>query len=207
MNSKEMRFDPLFMRNTFSGGDRWEIPFIKKQPLISDKIALIAYSDTRLHDLKENCQKGVHFFLDDYRFNVVYNQSRRVIQRLSQYTFLLTPDYSTYADMQPWRQLESVAHSRWCGAYWQSLGFVVYPTITWSTPCSYYYCFDGIERNAIVAIGMNGATQNNRKPFVRGYDAMLEHISPEAIICLGTPFPEMRGHIICVDYHYPKGVK
>ncbi len=112
MNSKEMRFDPLFMRNTFSGGGRWEIPFIKKQPLISDKIALIAYSDTRLHDLKENCQKGVHFFLDDYRFNVVYNQPRRVIQRLSQYTFLLTPDYSTYADMQPWRQLESVAHSR-----------------------------------------------------------------------------------------------
>ena len=29
---------------------------------------------------------------------------------------------------------------------------------------------------------------------------MMEAIEPEAIICLGVPFPEMNGNIITVDY-------
>lgn len=29
---------------------------------------------------------------------------------------------------------------------------------------------------------------------------MLEAIEPEAIVCLGTPFLEMEGNIISVDY-------
>lgn len=35
---------------------------------------------------------------------------------------------------------------------------------------------------------------------MRGYNAMLDHIEPEAVICLGRPFPEMKGKIIAVDY-------
>ena len=36
--------------------------------------------------------------------------------------------------------------------------------------------------------------------FLRGYNAMLERIEPIAIICFATPFPEMQGNIIHVDY-------
>lgn len=35
---------------------------------------------------------------------------------------------------------------------------------------------------------------------MRGYNAMLDTIEPEAIICFGEPFPEMEGRIITVDY-------
>lgn len=33
-----------------------------------------------------------------------------------------------------------------------------------------------------------------------GYNAMLEKIEPSKIICFGTPFSEMDGNIIAVDY-------
>lgn len=36
--------------------------------------------------------------------------------------------------------------------------------------------------------------------FLRGYNAMLERLSPSQIICFGTPFEEMSGNIIPVDY-------
>ena len=36
--------------------------------------------------------------------------------------------------------------------------------------------------------------------FMRGYNAMLEKIEPSKIICFGTPFSEMDGNIITVDY-------
>ena len=36
--------------------------------------------------------------------------------------------------------------------------------------------------------------------FLRGYNAMLEKIQPSEIMCFGTPFNEMQGNIISVDY-------
>lgn len=203
--SKYMRKNPLFMRNDFPGSGQWEIPLIKRQELNLENISLIACSDTRCNDSKVNKQKGVHFFVDDYRFEGVYRNPEKSLKKYSQYAFLLAPDFSAYADMKPWRQLESVAHSRWCGAFWQSKGLIVIPTITWSTVSSFSYCFDGVEKGSIVAIGMIGSKQN-KAGFMQGYNAMLNKIEPSAIICFGAPFPEMTGKLIVVDYEASRKV-
>ncbi len=42
--------------------------------------------------------------------------------------------------------------------------------------------------------------KQNKLHFLRGYNAMLERIAPSHIICFGTPFAEMEGNIISVDY-------
>ena len=68
MTSERMRDNPLFMRNEFATVGRWEIPLIHKQTLDTSNIKLVACSDTRANDRPENTQKGVHFFVDDYRF-------------------------------------------------------------------------------------------------------------------------------------------
>ena len=204
-SSKAMRNDPLFMRNSYTGHGKWNIPLVKKQTLNTKNLSLIACSDTKANDSPVNIKNGVHFFVDDYRFNGVYNQPQKSLKKFSQYAFLLTPDFSTYADMDLWRQLESVAKNRWCGAYWQNNGLTVIPTISWSTPSSYNFCFDGVENGSIVAIGMIGC-KKNRINFMRGYYAMLEKIQPEAIICFGSPFPEMDGNIISIDYHSSRKV-
>ena len=137
--------------------------------------------------------------MDDYRFNGIYDHPDRSLARYSQYAFLLTPDFSAYSDMNLWRQLESVAKNRWVGAYWQSKGLTVIPTVSWGLSQSFEFCFDGIEQNATVAVGMIGC-KRNKIPFLRGYCAMLEKLNPSNIICFGTPFEEMEGNIIAVDY-------
>lgn len=199
MTSSSMRNNKLFTRNEFDTVGKWQIPFIKNQKIDTNNISLIAYSDTRSKDNKTNVKRGVHFFVDDYRFTGVYNNPKRSLKKLSQYSFLLTPDYSTYSDMNLWRQIESVAHSRWVGAYWQSKGLKVIPTVTWGDARSYSFCFDGIEQNSTVAIGMIGC-KGNKTAFMRGYNAMLEKLSPSYIICFGEPFDEMNGNLIVVDY-------
>ena len=120
-------------------------------------IQLISYSDIRTNDNEINRREGIHFLINDYRSEGICRNPERSLARLSQYRFLLTPDYSTYADMNYWRQWKSVAHSRWVGAYWQDQGQVVVSTISWSTRESFEFCF-------------------------------------------GTPFPEMQGRIIDIDY-------
>lgn len=187
------------MRNSFPSAGKWNIPLVKKQKLFVDDVMLIACSDTRANDVKENTQKGVHFFVDDYRFSGIYDHPDRSLARYSQYAFLLTPDFSTYADMDLWRQLENVGKNRWVGAFWQSKGLTVIPTISWSNSRSFEFCFDGVEQGSIVAVGMIGC-KKARARFMCGYNEMLQRLRPEKIIVFGTPFPEMSGDIIPVDY-------
>lgn len=187
------------MRNEFKTQVRWNIPIVKKQAINLEGVSLIACSDTKLNDKEPNLKRGVHFFVDDWRFNGVYKNPERTLKRYSQYSFILTPDFSTYSDMDLWRQIESVAMNRWVGAYWQKKGLTVIPTISWSTPRSFEFCFDGVEKDSVVAVGMIGC-KRNKSGFMRGYNYMLDKIKPKAIICFGKPFDEMKGNIIQVDY-------
>lgn len=205
MTSKEMREDPLFMRNTFTPTGKWGIPLVRKQNIDINSVELIACSDTKANDDAINKQKGVHFFVDDWRFAGIYKNPERTLKRYSQYKFLLTPDFSTYSDMDPWRQLESIAQNRWVGAYWQSKGLTVIPTMSWGLAPSFEFCFEGVENGSVVAVGMIGCKQN-RVDFMRGYNEMLRRVNPSAIICFGDPFSEMEGNIITVDYRESRKV-
>ena len=84
MTSKQMRNDPLFLRNEFNVSGKWELPIIKKQDIPLENLKLIAYSDTRSNENKENRKCGVHFFIDDYRFVGIYRNPRRTLSKLSQ---------------------------------------------------------------------------------------------------------------------------
>ncbi len=197
-NSFLFRNDPLFLRNGFEKEGKYGFPTIQRQEINLDNIDLIAYSDVSSNDTR-NLQKGVHFFIDDYRFEVMYNNPDKCFERLKKYSFILSPDYSLYAEMPIWRQIESVGKSRWVGAYFQNKGMLVIPTVSWSTVLSYEFCFKGIEKGSIVAIGMIGC-KRSKYDFLKGYNEMLRQIEPSAIICFGEPFEEMRGRIIAVDY-------
>lgn len=199
MTSKQMRENTLFTRNSFETIGKWEYPLIRHQEISLDDVRLVACSDTRANDREENKACGVHFFVDDWRFEGIYRNPEKTLSRYSQYAFLLTPDFSLYADMPLWRQSENVGKNRWVGAYWQNEGLSVVPTIAWSTARSFDFCFDAVEKNGTVAVGMIGC-KGNKLGFMRGYNEMLTRLEPENIIVFGTPFPEMEGNIISVDY-------
>ena len=198
MKGIELRASQRILRNEFSGVGKYNIPLIRKNVIDLTSVELIAISDTRPHDMK-NKHKGVHHFTDDRHFDGEYNNPGRSLEKLSQYRFLCTPQYSCYAEMPIWRQIESTAKNRWVGAFWQSKGLKVISSLCWSLATSYEFCFDGIEYGSIVAVGTIGC-RNGKSAFLRGYDAMLERINPQAVICFGKPFREMRGVLISVDY-------
>ncbi len=201
------RKSPLFLRNGYESAGEWGIPIIKHQKIdTTRRIELIAMSDTSLRDVR-NTHKGVHHFVDDPRFNVLTYNPAKAVEKYKRYRFVLTPDNSLFPEMELWRQLMSVGMSRWCGACWQENGLCVIPTVGWGLYPTFKFCFLGIERGGSVAISTLGCRLGKRN-FMRGYDAMLEQISPGLIICFGKPFPEMRGNVTPVDYlHSRKAVR
>lgn len=92
-------------------------------------------------------------------------------------------------------QIESVFKNRWCGAFWQSKGLKVIPTVSWGDEKSFDFCFDGIEEGSIVAV-CTYYRENCEEEFMLGYNKMLEKIKPSAIICYDEPFKAMKGNVI-----------
>lgn len=89
--------------------------------------------------------------------------------------------------------------SRWCGAFLQANGVKVIPTLAWGGPETFWFCFDGIEQNAVVAVSTIGV-RTEKDLFLQGYNEMLRRLKPSKVICYGKPFDEMKGNIIEVDY-------
>jgi len=185
------------VRNEFKGVGKYGIPLIKNQSIDLDKIELLNYTKTKTSD-KVNSNKTIHFFTYDWLFDCVYEKPETALEKLDQYYALLTPEFSTYKDMPLARQIDSVFKNRWCGAFWQKQGMRVIPTISWgSLPCM-EFCFDGVEKGSVVAVSTY-TREDNKAGFMLGFNKMLEIIEPSAIICYGTPFPEMKGKIKSID--------
>ncbi len=123
------------------------------------------------------------------------------VEKLKQYYCLLSPDYSLYTDMSLALQIKNTFKNRWCGAYWQSLGLNVIPTIEWGDERSFDFCFDGVEEGSIVAVSTYGK-QKIEEEFMKGYNEMLKRIKPCAIICYEKPFPKMKGKLKVFLYNH-----
>ena len=201
------RTSQTLLRNQFPGRGKLKIPLIPKfkpNPGDLEDLLLIDFDKTRLDD-QDHFNRIVHFFLYDYRFERVWKNPDSDIEKLSQYCAVLSPDFSMYLEMAPVMQLYNVFRNRWCGAYWASKGLRVIPTVNWGDETTFDFCFEGIEKGSIVAVSTymasaHGNRQDQKEWFITGYNEMLRRIEPEKIICYYTPFPEMQGDIIYVDY-------
>lgn len=198
--SKKLRQDPL-LRNEYKSSGKWNMPIIKKNNIDISNIQLIKADNINKNEFPLERTKTVHFFLDDNKLDRYYKNPEKYLEILAQYKNILTPDYSLYSDMPLAIQIFNVFKNRWCGAFWQDYGLSVIPTVSWSTPESFEFCFDGIESGSIVAI----STVGNKKPrdkasFLVGYKEMKKRLNPQKVICLDKPFPEMGNEVVYIKY-------
>ena len=77
--------------------------------------------------------------------------------------------------------------SRQIGAYYQSKGIKVIPTISWAEPETYEFCFRGIPEGSVVSISTIGVKRDPDalKIWTDGVTAMIERIKPSAILIYG----------------------
>ena len=172
---------------------KYQFPIIRKQDIDVNKIKFLSFTNTKKDDEK-NRDKTIHFFTYDWLFNKVYEKAEEEFEKLKQYYCLLSPDFNLFTNMPLALQIESVFKNRWCGAYWQSKGLKVIPTVSWGDTDSFEFCFDGIEEGSIVAV-CTYYRENCEEEFMLGYNEMLKRIKPSVIICYDEPFSSMKGNV------------
>lgn len=140
--------------------------------------------------------KGVHFFIDDYQFERIWNDPEKYIEKLSQYAAVATPDFSPYGDMPNALQIYNHYRKHWVGAYLQAHGVTVIPTIRCSTDKrSMDWYLDGEPHEGIVMISSMWAKGDSKDAFLAEYKKMIEQLNPCKVFLYGNEIEGLDGNI------------
>lgn len=166
--------------------DFYEMPIIKNDNFIPQKLVGFNYATTQR--AKADYNTGVHFYLDDFLFQRIWNKPDLYVSILKKYGCVLSPDFSLYTDMKTPQQIYNTFRSRLIGAYLQSQGIKVIPTISWSGVDSFDYCFLGIPKGSTVSISTIGINRNKYRYLLwsNGVTEMIKRINPQAILIYGN---------------------
>lgn len=184
--------DPENLTNDF-----WQMPIIKNNRFIPDDLIGFNYAKTSKN---KNC--GIHFFVDDYQFERVWNYPEKYLDILFDYDCILSPDFSLYMDMPMPMKIWNVYRSRQIGAYYQKHGINVIPTISWAEPATYDFCFLGIPEKSIVAVSTIGVKEKKEalEVWQDGMKEMIKRIKPSTIIVYGGKLDFKYGKIKTVYF-------
>ena len=175
----------------------WQMPIIKNDNFIPNKLIGFNYAKTS----KEK-NVGIHFYLDDYQFERIWNKPEDYIDILKQYECILSPDFSLYMDMPMPMKIWNIYRSRLIGQYYQSQGIKVIPTLSWAEEETFEFCFEGIPKGSIVSISTIGVKKNKEalKIWKAGVDELIRRIEPSTILIYGGKLDYDYGDIEVIYY-------
>lgn len=132
-------------------------------------------------------EAGVHFFIDDYQFERIWQSPARYLEMLKRFRVVIGPDFSQFADIPAALCIWQNFRGKYLSAWWQSEGVRVIPNVTWSTPASYAYCFDGHPRNSVIAIHSQGVKSSSLSTYLwrKGYEEAVRRLKPSLILRYG----------------------
>lgn len=177
--------------NTLSN-DFWQMPIINNDNFIPSD--LIGFNYAKSSDKKNT---GIHFYLDDYQFERLWNNPQEYIETLKQYECILSPDFSLYLDMPIPMKIWNIYRSRQIGQYYQSQGIKVIPTLSWAEKETFEFAFKGIPKGSIVSVSTIGVKRNKEafQIWKDGMDAMINEIQPSTILVYGGELDYDYGNI------------
>ena len=139
-------------------------------------------------------ENGIHFYIDDYQFERIWNNPEKYIELLSRFDCALTPDFSLYLDMPLAMQMWNIYRSRMIGQIMQQHNLKVIPTVSWSDAKSFEFCFDGLPKNATLSVSTIGVKRNDEAYNIwkNGMDEMISRLYPKRLLVYGG----------CIPYEY-----
>lgn len=130
---------------------------------------------------------GVHFYIDDYQFERIWNNPTKYTKILKQFNCLIGPDFSMYKNFPKPLQIFNLYKQRLLMAYWQNQGLKVIPNICWSSLDDLDFCLEGLPKYSIVALSTNGCLNKKVKiEFVQCFEKMVDILKPLKIIIIGS---------------------
>lgn len=168
-------------KGQFIGIGKYDIPILEPVTKLGKIKEWISFNYVLSDENPEG--KAVHFFIDDYQFERLWNNPEKYVDKLKQYVCVATPDFSPYGDMPHALQIYNHYRKHWVGAYLQSRGVTVIPTIRCSTDeRSLEWYLDGEPKGGTVIISSMWTSDESIKDMaIKEYTTMRDTLKPNKI--------------------------
>lgn len=149
----------------------------------------------------------VCFYFDDDKFDGprgIWHNSAFTLKVLRHFAGAITPDFSTNQEFPEPIKTYNTYRMRVFGYWLGKNGISIINNIRWGTSETWEYCWDGIPKNSIVAIGTVGGgprKRKDRKRFEDGLAELIQVLQPHTIIVYGS------ANYPCFDRLREKNVK
>ena len=143
----------------------------------------------------DNSDAFCHFFIDDYRYERIWNHPERYVEVVKKYAGAIMPNFSTYHIMPLPMQYWNLYRNRALAYYWQQEGVDVIPLLQCGDPRTYDYAFEGLPVGGTYAVMNNGLMKDtySKYLFFEFLEIALNAVKPDFLVCYGTeidyPFP------------------
>lgn len=147
---------------------------------------LIPFNQAKTEKVPES--KWIHFFINDYQFERVWNYPQKYISLFERFEGIISTDYSMYTSMPKAQLIWNCFRNR-AVAYWlQSNGFDVVPVVEWAIYSDFSWCLDGLPKQSTLAIGTYGSHASSIKKYglIKGIERICIELEPTALICYGS---------------------
>lgn len=187
--------DPLnIIKGNYSSNNELGYPELKAD--FFEVKDLLAYDKINTKSPKpDDLDKTVHFFLNDYKFECLWNNPKQYIGLLQKYNGILMPDFSNYTDYPISLNIFQMYRRFWLSRFFQENGIKVIPVPRINDLNNYENELKPIPKNNIIAISsvrMLSAMQRDYLPeFIQEVKIILDYLKPEKLIWYGNLIPEI----------------
>lgn len=215
IKTRATQFNKLTDRQTFkdeliSGATlvgKYGFPVLERANSIPRQ--LVPFNKAKTEKDTEN--KWVHFFIDDYQFERLWNFPKRYLELLGRFEGVITPDFSMFASMPKAQQIWNCYRNR-AIAYWlQNNGIPIVPVVEWAEYSDLEWCLDGLPLKSTLAIGTYSAQKRaiNKYGLIKGIEKICLNLFPETLVIYGNEIASINS--LCKNViwqeNYCKGMK
>lgn len=145
----------------------------------------VAFNLTRRYKMNlYRKEVGIHFFIDDYQFECLWEQPNKYIENFKKVGCLIMPDYSLFIDFPNAINIYNKYRNHWLARFYQDRGIKVLPSLLWSDEESLNWAFDGYEEGGIYCLPRIGVTQVEEwdKNFKCGIFEAVRKLKPQKLV-------------------------
>nr|DAQ28186.1 MAG TPA: protein of unknown function (DUF4417) [Caudoviricetes sp.] len=141
----------------------------------------------------------VHFYIQDYLFNRIWNNPQRYIDVLKEYKGIVMPDFSLYVDMPEPLQRFNYYRNLWFARMCQIQGITVIPSANWADIKSLEWCFSGMPKHSVLMLSAVGSTKKPQvfERFKYGLNKTQKDLEPKHLIlhCSYNQYKQLKSMI------------
>lgn len=172
-----------YNKAVFESDNYFDFPVITR---VRNNISLIPkFLDFDTFRRKKTFQNnGVHFFIDDYKFQCIWNSPERYSSMFQKSELVIMPDFSLYYDFPLALQIYNKYRNHWLANYYSVNGVKVIPNISVSTSDCWEWSFLGYPQKSVLAFCDIGSIRNStsRDVLCKSYEEMIKRLNPIQIL-------------------------